>query len=93
MIFAKFSFQMFRQVRNLSFKARLPNYAGLNKNSTLGEVYERFYTKYQYRLVYPIVGWVGFLYYTLWTPYVDPKLKLKQKERMDYLKSLEYSDE
>ena len=80
------------QSRLFSFKSRLPNYQGLTGQSTLGEVYERFYTKYQYRLIYPIVGWVGFLYWALWTPYVDPHLKMKQKERIDYLKSLEFKD-
>jgi hypothetical protein len=51
-----------------TLKSYLPKLQGINGNTTLGEVYERLYSKYQYRLIYPIAAWAGFLYYTLWTP-------------------------
>ncbi|KAJ3147101.1 hypothetical protein HDU86_008097 [Geranomyces michiganensis] len=58
--------------------------------TTLGEVWEKCYVKYRYRLVYPIVAWVGFLYYKMWHPYTPESEKKKLKAREDYLASLEY---
>jgi hypothetical protein len=55
------------QVRNQStFAKYLPDLSGVNGQTTLGNLSERLYTKYRYRLVWPIAGWIGFLYVTLW---------------------------
>jgi hypothetical protein len=37
----------------------------LSGSTTLGEVWDAVYAKYKYRLAYPIILWVGFLYYNL----------------------------
>ncbi|KAJ3151813.1 hypothetical protein HDU89_001862 [Geranomyces variabilis] len=58
--------------------------------TTLGEVWEKCYVKYRYRLIYPIAAWVGFLYYKMWNPYTPESEKKKLKAREDYLTGLEY---
>ncbi|KAI8609425.1 hypothetical protein BC830DRAFT_1049849, partial [Chytriomyces sp. MP71] len=73
-----------------SLGALLPNTAGLSLNSTLGEVHERFYAKYQYRLIYPVLLWAGFLWYNLWVPEMPKEEKKALQERLAYLKSLEF---
>ena len=40
----------------------------LSSSTTLGEVWEGAFVKYKYRAVYPVLLWVGFLWYNLWTP-------------------------
>ncbi|KAI8927900.1 hypothetical protein BC831DRAFT_393210, partial [Entophlyctis helioformis] len=70
--------------------AVVPNVKGITGETTLGEVYDRVYTKYQYRLLYPIAGWIGFLWYFLWTPYMPADEKAKLKARLEHLKSLEF---
>ncbi|KAH6566095.1 hypothetical protein BASA50_011061 [Batrachochytrium salamandrivorans] len=75
---------------NWNLSAGLPNLKGMNGQTTLGELWERAYVKYQYRLMYPIAAWVGFLWYNLWVPYAPKAEKAEAKARMDYLKSLEY---
>jgi hypothetical protein len=91
-----FSFPMFikpNRLVGLRFNSTLkflPNLQGVNGNTTLGEVYNRVYGKYRYRLVWPILGWIGFLYYNLWFPYDSDAVKAKALERMEKLKSLEF---
>ena len=46
----------------------LPNFQGVTSATTLGEVYDRAVVKYKYRLAYPILAWIGFLWYNLWIP-------------------------
>ncbi|KAJ3041864.1 hypothetical protein HDV00_008568 [Rhizophlyctis rosea] len=58
--------------------------------TTLGQVYDGLWTNYRYRAAWPIVAWVVFLWYNLWVPYMPAHEKEKLKERMDYLKSLEF---
>ncbi|KAJ3019787.1 hypothetical protein HKX48_001760 [Thoreauomyces humboldtii] len=62
----------------------------LSGETTLGEVWDKAYVKYRYRLVYPIVAWVGFLYWQLWIPYADPKEKAAARARLDHLESLNF---
>ncbi|KAI8831024.1 hypothetical protein CcCBS67573_g00974 [Chytriomyces confervae] len=73
-----------------SIGALFPSTAGLSANSTLGEVYERLYTKYEYRLAYPIALWVGFLWYNLWIEEMPASEKKALKDRIEYLKTLEF---
>ncbi len=40
----------------------------LSSSTTLGELWEGAFVKYKYRAVYPILLWVGFLWYNLWSP-------------------------
>ncbi|KAI8822543.1 uncharacterized protein EV422DRAFT_524414 [Fimicolochytrium jonesii] len=40
----------------------------ISPETTLGELWEKCYVKYRYRLLYPIAAWVGFLYYQFWVP-------------------------
>lgn len=68
----------------------LPNMSGVSSQTTLGELYSRAYTQYPRRLIYPVLGWAGLLYYTLWTPYTAPAVKQAQKERLDKLAALEF---
>ncbi|KAI9333097.1 hypothetical protein BDR26DRAFT_868589 [Obelidium mucronatum] len=49
-----------------SIGALLPRVSHLNAGSTLGEVADAVYYKYQYRLIYPVALWAGFLWYNLW---------------------------
>ncbi|KAJ3306238.1 hypothetical protein HDV03_000158 [Kappamyces sp. JEL0829] len=79
--------------RSASFTSFLPNLKGVSSETTLGEVYERVYTGYRYKLIWPVVGWIGFLYLTLWEDYTPPAEKAAQKARMDKLASLEWNDE
>jgi hypothetical protein len=46
----------------------LPNFTGVNSKTTLGEVWDRAYTNYRYRLAYVVLAWGGFLWYNLWVP-------------------------
>ncbi|KAI8919407.1 hypothetical protein DFJ77DRAFT_424460, partial [Powellomyces hirtus] len=62
----------------------------LTGETTLGEVWEKCYVKYRYRLIYPIGLWVGFLYWKLWVPYTPEAEKKKLKAREDYLTGLEF---
>ncbi|KAI9105823.1 hypothetical protein DFS34DRAFT_601060 [Phlyctochytrium arcticum] len=62
----------------------------LSPETTLGEIYEKAYVKYQYRLAYPIIAWVAFLYYQLWVPYAPASEKKEFMKRQEYLKSLEF---
>ena len=52
--------------RSASTSSYFPDVKGVSLDTSLGEVWNRVYTKYRYRLVWPIVGWIGFLYLTLW---------------------------
>ncbi|KAJ3254339.1 hypothetical protein HK103_007221 [Boothiomyces macroporosus] len=81
-----------RLVRHSSTKI-LPDLSGVNSSTTLGELSDRLFFKYKYRLAIPVVAWVGFLYYNFWNPYEDPKVKAEQKARIDLLKSLVYKDQ
>ncbi|KAI9005376.1 hypothetical protein BC832DRAFT_557278 [Gaertneriomyces semiglobifer] len=58
--------------------------------TTLGEIFEKGYTRYRYRLVYPIAAWVGFLYVYMWHPYRPEAEKKVDKDRLDYLDSLKF---
>eukprot|EP00842_Homolaphlyctis_polyrhiza_P001640 jgi/Hompol1/2477/HPOL_000096-RA len=75
----------------VNLSAGLPNFKGVHSGTTLGELYDRAYTKYQYRIMYPVLAWVGFLWYNLWIPYTPADVKQKQFERMEKLKALEFS--
>ncbi|KAJ3191989.1 hypothetical protein HDU82_003348 [Entophlyctis luteolus] len=68
----------------------LPKTAHLSANSTLGEVWDAVYTKYPYRLAYPVLLWATFLWYNLWVPEISAAEKKALKDRIDYLKSLEF---
>ncbi|KAJ3395238.1 hypothetical protein HDU84_000005 [Entophlyctis sp. JEL0112] len=68
----------------------LPKTSHLSANSTLGEVWDAVYTKYPYRLAYPVLLWATFLWYNLWVPEISAAEKKALKERIDYLKSLEF---
>ncbi|KAI8902837.1 hypothetical protein BC833DRAFT_616364 [Globomyces pollinis-pini] len=70
----------------------LPNFQGVNGNTTLGELFTRVYSGYRYRLIWPIVGWAGLCYYFLWTPYTPESEKKKVMDRVRLLQSLEYVD-
>ncbi|KNC98132.1 uncharacterized protein SPPG_06539 [Spizellomyces punctatus DAOM BR117] len=72
-----------------NFKKYVPD-VRLTGETTLGEIYEKAYVRYRYRLLYPIAAWVGFLYYYLWVPYAPESEKKAVREREEYLKSLEY---
>ncbi|KAL2918610.1 hypothetical protein HK105_202011 [Polyrhizophydium stewartii] len=78
---------------NWSLSSSLPNLKGVNGETTLGEVWDRVYVKYRYRLMYPLAAWIGFLWYNLWIPYTPASEKAAQKARMDHLKSLEFKQE
>ena len=40
----------------------------LKSSTTLGELWDAAFVKYKYRAAYPLLGYIGFLYYSLWTP-------------------------
>jgi hypothetical protein len=90
---------LFLTMLHRRFYSVLPNLKGINSSSTLGEVYNRVYTSYPQRLIYPVLGWAGILYYFLWTPYfyltryTPAAVKKSQQERLAELKSLEFHQE
>ncbi|KAI9339932.1 hypothetical protein BDR26DRAFT_777781, partial [Obelidium mucronatum] len=73
-----------------SIGALLPRVSHLNAGSTLGEVADAVYYKYQYRLIYPVALWAGFLWYNLWVDDVPEAEKKVLQERLAYLKALEF---
>ena len=61
--------RMPKTIRNMStIRSYLPDFKGVNGDTTLGEVFSRAYGQYKYRLAYPLVAWIGFLWYNLWVP-------------------------
>ncbi len=40
----------------------------VNSQTTLGEIWEVAFVKYKYRAAYPVIAWIGFLWYNLWVP-------------------------
>ncbi|KAJ3006669.1 UNVERIFIED_CONTAM: hypothetical protein HDU68_003957 [Siphonaria sp. JEL0065] len=73
-----------------SIGALLPRVSHLNSSSTLGEVADAVYTKYQYRLIYPVALWAGFLWYNLWVDEIPAAEKKALQARLEYLKNLEF---
>ncbi|KAJ3331479.1 hypothetical protein HDU76_003085 [Blyttiomyces sp. JEL0837] len=65
----------------------------ISGSTTLGEVWDQVYVKYQYRLAYPVLLWAGFLWYNLWNPYMKKAEKKKLKDHEDRLKKLEFHQE
>ncbi|KAJ3087539.1 hypothetical protein HK102_010835 [Quaeritorhiza haematococci] len=65
----------------------------LKGTTTLGEVWDAVFAKYKYRMVYPVLAWVGFCYWAMWTPYQDPVERKKIQARMEKLKNMEYHQE
>ncbi|KAJ8324172.1 hypothetical protein QVD99_008508 [Batrachochytrium dendrobatidis] len=88
--FARPSLQMQQFRSNWNFSSALPNLKGINGQTTLGEVWDRAYVKYQYKLMYPVSAWILFLWYNLWNPYAPASEKAEKKARLDHLKSLEF---
>ncbi|KAJ3298594.1 hypothetical protein BCR33DRAFT_716722 [Rhizoclosmatium globosum] len=73
-----------------SIGALLPKIGHLNANSTLGQVWDAVYVKYQFRLIYPVALWAGFLWYNLWVPDMPAAEKKVLQDRLNFLKDLEF---
>ncbi|TPX31604.1 hypothetical protein SmJEL517_g05101 [Synchytrium microbalum] len=58
--------------------------------ATLGSVWDGIYTNYRYKMIYPVLLWIAFLEYNLWTPYAKDSSKVVEREKEEHLKSLEY---
>ena len=82
--------RIFTQARHQSTIRQFLPQMNFTSQTTLGQVFDSMYVKYRYRLVYPIIGWVGVLYYFLWNPYESEDVKKAQLARMKLLKSLEF---
>lgn len=54
--------------------SKLPNIT-FNKNTTLGEIYDAFWTNYKYKGFVVFVGWSGLLYSLFWNPYTPVEEK------------------
>ncbi|KAI9205700.1 uncharacterized protein BJ171DRAFT_501208 [Polychytrium aggregatum] len=59
-------------------------------STTLGQIWDACYVKYRYRLIYPVIGWIGVLYYFLWIPYIPESEKVAAAEKAEKLKALEF---
>ncbi|KAJ3036961.1 hypothetical protein HK097_003663 [Rhizophlyctis rosea] len=65
----------------------------ITSETTLGEIYEKAFKNYRSRMIWPVIGWAGLMYYIFNTPYISEAEKKQLRARDDYLKSLEYHDE